>query len=56
MTLRSLERWAPATLIGVATMTSLRVSAETATLRVSIKGGAFNSKFRFFDASEGCPG
>ena len=37
-------------------MTSLTVSAETATLRVSIEGGAFNSKFKFFDASEGCPG
>ena len=37
-------------------MTSLSVSAETATLRVSIEGGAFNSKFKFFDASEGCPG
>ena len=45
-----------ATLIGVATMTSVSVSAETATLRVSIEGGAFNSKFKFFDASEGCPG
>ena len=45
-----------ATLIGVTTMTSLSVSAETATLRVSIEGGAFNSKFKFFDASEGCPG
>mgnify|MGYP003326825602 FL=1 len=45
-----------ATLIGMTTMTSLSVSAETATLRVSIEGGAFNSKFKFFDASEGCPG
>ncbi|OUV66424.1 MAG: hypothetical protein CBC82_02220 [Cellvibrionales bacterium TMED122] len=45
-----------ATFIGVATMTSVSVSAETATLRVSIEGGAFNSKFKFFDASEGCPG
>ena len=43
-------------LIGVATMTSLTVSAETATLRVSIEGGAFNSKFKFFNASGGCPG
>ena len=42
-------------LIGVATVTSLTVSAETATLRVSIEGGAFNSKFKFYDASEGCP-
>ena len=56
MKLRRLARWATATLIGVATMTSLTVSAETATLRVSIEGGAFNSKFKFFDASEGCPG
>ena len=56
MTLRRLARWATATLIGAATMTSLSVSAETATLRVSLEGGAFNSKFKFFDASEGCPG
>jgi hypothetical protein len=56
MTLRRLARWATATLIGAATMTSLSVSAETATLRVSIEGGAFNSKLKFFDASEGCPG
>ena len=44
-----------AALIGVATATSLTASAETATLRVSIEGGAFNSKFKFWDASEGCP-
>ena len=54
--MRRLARWTMATLISVATMTSLTVSAETATLRVSIDGGAFNSKFKFFDASEGCPG
>ena len=42
--------------ISIAAMTSLTVSAETATLRLSIEGGAFNSKFKFFDASEGCPG
>ena len=35
-------------------MSSLTVSAETATLRVSIEGGAYNSKFKFFDAIEGC--
>ena len=29
--------------------------AENATLRVSIEGGSFNSKFKFFDASVGCP-
>ena len=29
--------------------------AENATLRVSIEGGSFNSKFKFFDASAGCP-
>ena len=56
MTFKRLARWACAMLIGVATLTSLTVSAETATLRVSIEGGAFNSKFKFFDASEGCPG
>jgi len=43
-------------LIAFATVMSLSASAETATLRVSIEGGAFNSKFKFYDASEGCPG
>ena len=42
-------------LIAVATVMSLNVAAETATLRVSIDGGSFNSKFKFWDASEGCP-
>jgi len=42
--------------IVVLAMTSMTVFAETAKLRVSIEGGAFNSKFKFFDASEGCPG
>ena len=42
-------------LIAVATATSLTAFAETATLRVSIEGGAFNSKFKFWDANEGCP-
>lgn len=55
MNVNELARWATATLIGVAAVTSLSVSAETATLRVSIEGGAFNSKFKFWDASEGCP-
>jgi hypothetical protein len=56
MTFKRLARWACAIVIAVATLTSLTVSAENATLRVSIEGGAFNSKFKFFDASEGCPG
>ena len=43
-------------LIAIATVMSLSATAETATLRVSIEGGAFNSKFKFYDASEGCPG
>ena len=34
---------------------SLPVQADDATLRVSIEGGAFNSKFKFWDAREGCP-
>ena len=34
---------------------SIRAHADDATLRVSIAGGAFNSKFKFWDASEGCP-
>jgi hypothetical protein len=55
MALNCLVRWASAMLIGVATMTSFNVAADTATLRVSIEGGAFNSKFKFYDASDGCP-
>ena len=55
MNVKALVRWATATLIGVAAGASLSVSAETATLRVSIEGGSFNSKFKFWDASEGCP-
>ena len=38
-----------------ASVTSLPTIADTATLRVSIEGGSFNSKFKFWDASEGCP-
>ena len=55
MNLKGLARGVTAALIGVATATSFTASAETATLRVSIEGGAFNSKFKFWDASEGCP-
>ena len=55
MNVKALARWAAATLIGVAAGTSLNVAAETATLRVSIEGGSFNTKFKFWDASEGCP-
>ena len=55
MNVKGLARGLTAALIGVATATSLTASAETATLRVSIEGGAFNSKFKFWDASEGCP-
>ena len=55
MNLKRLTRWASAALIGVATVTSLNVAAETAVLRVSVEGGSFNSKFKFWDASEGCP-
>jgi hypothetical protein len=29
--------------------------ADEAVLGISIEGGAFNSKFKFFDASDGCP-
>ena len=42
-------------LIVAATVISLSASAKTATLRVSIEGGSFNSKFKFWDASAGCP-
>ena len=55
MNLKRLARWKSAALIGVATVMSLNVAAETATLRVSIEGGSFNTKFKFWDASEGCP-
>ena len=55
MNLKGLVRGLTEALIGVATATSLTAFAETATLRVSIEGGAFNSKFKFWDASEGCP-
>ena len=55
MALKCLIRWANATLIGAATVTSPNVAADTATLRVSIEGGALNSKFKFYDARAGCP-
>ena len=55
MTLKRPLRWLSVMLIAVASTTSLTASAETVTLRVSIDGGAFNSKFKFWDASEGCP-
>lgn len=32
------------------------VKANEARLRIAIEGGAFNAKFKFFDASAGCPG
>lgn len=31
------------------------VQAEDVKLQVAVEGGAFNSKFKFFDASDGCP-
>ena len=55
MTLKKPVRWTSAMLIVAATVISLSASAETATLRVSIDGGSFNSKFKFWDASAGCP-
>ena len=55
MALKCLVSWANATLIGAATVMSPNAAADTATLRVSIEGGAFNSKFKFYDASAGCP-
>jgi hypothetical protein len=48
-------RKAMTAVIGALALTSLTVFAETATLRISIEGGSFNSKFKFWDASEGCP-
>ena len=55
MALKCLVRWANATLIGAATVTSPNVAADTATLRVPIDSGAFSSKFKFYDASGRCP-
>ena len=40
MALKCLVRWASATQIGAATLTSPNVAADTATLRVSIEGDA----------------
>ena len=34
----------------------LLAKADEARLRIAIEGGAFNAKFKFFDASAGCPG
>ena len=52
---RPIGRLSAGVIVALAMM-SETVFAETAKLRVSIEGGAFNSKFKFFDASEGCPG
>ena len=41
--------------VALATVTSPSIANEKATLRVSIEGGASNSKFKFSDASKGCP-
>ena len=57
MTLITMRRVAGLAIIAMMTtsMTSLSAVADTATLRVSIEGGSFNSKFKFWDASDGCP-
>jgi len=57
MKLTTMGRVAGFALIAIvsASVTSLPAIADTATLRVSIEGGSFNSKFKFWDASEGCP-
>ncbi len=41
--------------VALVTLTNPSIASETATLRVSIEGGAANSKFKFSDASKGCP-
>ena len=38
-----------------AILLTVNAYAEDARLQVSIEGGAFNSKFKFFDAGDGCP-
>ncbi len=57
MKLRTMGRIAGLVVIAITSgsITSLPAIADTATLRVSIEGGSFNSKFKFWDASEGCP-
>jgi hypothetical protein len=45
-------RWCLAAVLMYGSGASL---ADNATLKVSIEGGSFNSKFKFFDASTGCP-
>ncbi|MDG1064760.1 MAG: hypothetical protein P8O91_00980 [Luminiphilus sp.] len=30
-------------------------AADDASLQISVEGGAFNAKFKFFDAADGCP-
>ena len=45
-------RWCLAAVLMCGSGASL---ADNATLKVSIEGGSFNSKFKFFDASTGCP-
>lgn len=41
--------------IAINTLSTPSLAAQNATLRVSIEGGASNSKFKFSDASKGCP-
>ena len=41
--------------IAINLLTSPSFAGQTATLHVSIEGGASNSKFKFSDASGGCP-
>lgn len=50
-----LMRFFLAPVIGIVVGASIAEAAETGALRVSIEGGAFNSKFKFFDAREDCP-
>ena len=52
---RSSSQVIPWCLVTVLVCGSGALLADNATVRVSIEGGAFNSKFKFFDASSGCP-
>ena len=49
-----LGMWTP-WLVSAEEATEAESIAEKVSFKVSIQGGAFNAKFKFFDASAGCP-
>ena len=48
-----MKRWCFVLLL--TSLAPLLATAGEARLRIAIEGGAFNAKFKFFDASAGCP-